>query len=262
MESRIPLSVAIITKDEAENLPDCLKSVAFADQIVVVDSGSTDDTVKVALACGCEVFDEPWCGFGPQKQRAVDKCRNDWVLILDADERLPHETAEAIRGIVDNPPKASGFSFPRKNYFQGRWIKHAGWWPDRVVRLFRRDSGCLSLSQVHERVEVRGKVVALPVPLEHFTESRLEAILKKIDRYSTLAAREAFEQGRKSTIWGAALRAKLTFFHNYILRLGFLDGPQGFTLAITDAVNKFFKYAKLAELNRKGRRQRAEGTKT
>jgi glycosyltransferase involved in cell wall biosynthesis len=250
MDSKIPLSVAIITKDEAVNLPGCLESVAFADQIVVVDSGSGDDTVKIANACGCDVFREDWRGFGPQKQLAVDRCRNEWVLILDADEKIPPETAEAIKGIVSRPSEAAGYSFPRKNYFQGRWIRHAGWWPDRVVRLFRRDCGRLSCALVHEAVQVKGRIAAFDCPIEHFTESRLSEVLKKIDRYSTIGAEEAFAAGRRSTLWGAAFRAKLTFFHDYILRLGFLDGPQGLTLAVTDAVNKFFKYAKLAELSR------------
>lgn len=247
---KVPLSVAIITKDEEGNLPDCLQSVAFAGQIVVVDSGSIDGTVRIASACGCDVFTESWRGFGPQKQTAVDKCRNQWVLILDADERIPPETAEMIIKIVSEPPVAAGYSFPRKNFFQGRWIKHAGWWPDRVVRLFRRDCGCLTDAKVHEAVKVKGSVVALDYAIEHFTESRLSEIIKKIDRYSNLAAEEAFAAGQKSSVWGAALRAKLTFIQDYILRLGFLDGTQGFTLAVTDAVNKFFKYAKLSELNK------------
>ncbi len=249
MQLRIPLSVAVITKDEAENLPAFLRSVSFADQIVVVDSGSSDATVEIAAAGGCEVFVEPWQGFGPQKQIAVNRCRNDWVLILDADERIPPETAEMIKKIVSRLPEAAGYSFPRKNYFQGRWIRHAGWWPDRVVRLFRKDRGYLSSALVHESVQVTGTVVSLGLPIEHFTESRLGEVLKKIDRYSTLGAGEALAAGRRSTVWGAACRAPLVFFHNYFLRGGFLDGRQGLTLAVTDAINKFFKYAKLAELN-------------
>jgi len=251
MNSPIPLSVAIITRDAAEHLPDCLQSVSFADQIVVVDSGSRDETMQIAAAAGCDVFNEAWCGFGPQKQLAVDRCRNAWVLVLDTDERLPPETSAIIRDIVSHPPQADGYSFPRKNYFQDRWIRHAGWWPDRVVRLFRKDRGRLTTAMVHESVEVRGVVVPLAVPIEHFTESRLSEIMKKIDRYSTLGAQEAFAAGRTATVWGAACRAKLTFFHNYVLRLGFLDGTQGFTLAVTDGVNKFFKYAKLAEMSKK-----------
>ncbi len=248
---KLPLSVAVIVCNEAENLPDCLRSVAFARQIVVVDSGSQDGTPRIAADFGCDVFTEAWRGFGPQKQFAVDQCREDWILVLDADERIPAETAAAIRRIVSGPPgAAAGYSFPRKNFFQGRWIRHAGWWPDRIVRLFQKGKGRLTEASVHESVVVDGPVASLDVPIEHRTESRLGPILRKIDRYSTLGARQAFAEGRRSTILGAILRAKFTFFQDYLLRGGFLDGRQGLTLAVTDAVNKFFKYAKLSELGR------------
>lgn len=254
MDNKTPFSVAVITKNEANNLPDCLKSIAFAEQIVVVDSGSTDDTVKIASDFGCEVFIEPWQGFGPQKQFAIDKCRNKWILVLDADERIPQETALTIKNIVSNDSgSAAGYSFPRKNYFQGRWIRHSGWWPDRIVRLFQKDRGQMSPAKVHESIVVNGPVQELDVPIEHYTESRLSQILLKIDHYSTLAAQEAFDQGRKASVWSATLRAVLTFLQDYFLKLGVLDGAQGFTLAITDSVNKFFKYAKLAELNRQAK---------
>jgi glycosyltransferase involved in cell wall biosynthesis len=251
MDDKAPLSVALIVKNEEENLPDCLRSVAFARQIVVVDSGSADATLRIAADFGCDIFTEPWQGFGPQKQFAVDRCGEPWILILDADERIPPETAETIRRLIDSPNAAAGYSFPRKNFFQGRWIRHAGWWPDRVVRLFRKGQGRLTGALVHEAVVVDGPVEALETPIEHRTESDLGRILKKIDRYSTLGAEEAFAAGRRSTIRSALLRAEWTFFQDYLLRGGFLDGPQGLTLAITDAVNKFFKYAKLAEMSRR-----------
>jgi len=251
---KIPLSVAIITKNEAENLAGCLKSVAFADQIVVVDSGSTDDTLQIAADFGCEVLIEPWRGFGPQKQLAVDQCRHPWVLILDADERIPEETAIVIRKIVYDEQKAvAAYSFPRKNYFQGRWIKHAGWWPDRIIRLFRKDRGRMTPDLVHESIMVDGTVEDLAVPIEHYTESRLTKILLKIDHYSTLGAETAFKNGRTSSIISAVFRANLTFVRDYFLKLGILDGAQGLILAVTDSINNFFKYAKLYELNRRHR---------
>ena len=253
--SKAPLSVAIIAQDEAMNLPRCLESIAFADQIVVVDSGSTDDTVKIARAAGCDVFCEPWRGgFGAQKQFAIDQCRHAWVLVMDADERIPPETERVIREIVTSASaSAAGYSFPRKNFFQGRWIRHAGWWPDRIVRLFQRQLGAMSVSPVHEAIEVKGEIASIQVPIEHFTESRLSKILLKIDRYSTLGAQEAFRSGKRSSTPSACLRAVLTFFQDYVLRLGCLDGSPGLTLAMTDSVNKFFKYAKLAEICRKER---------
>jgi glycosyltransferase involved in cell wall biosynthesis len=251
MNPSISLSVVIITKNEEINLPECLETVAFARQIVVVDSGSTDNTVKIASDFGCDVFIEQWRGFGPQKQFAIDQCKNPWILILDADERIPRETAQAINNVISNASTvACGFSFPRKNFFQGRWIRQAGWWPDRVVRLFRKECGRMTQAKVHEAVEVNGIIEALNVPIDHYTESRLSSILLKINHYSTLGAEEAFRAGKTSSIVSAIFRATFTFFQNYFLRLGFLDGSQGLTLAMTDAVNKFFKYAKLSELNR------------
>lgn len=255
MRESSPLSVAIITRDEAENLPSCLESVAFARQIVVVDSGSTDGTVKIAEDFGCDVYREAWRGFGPQKQAAIDRCKMPWVLVLDADERIPPETSVVIGKIVDGAGMAAGYSFPRRNYFQGRWIRHAGWWPDRVVRLFKKGSGEMTGAKVHEAVTVNGLVEPLDAPIDHFTESRLEKIAAKINRYSTIGAEEAFEAGRRATFAGAFLRAGVTFGQDYLLRGGFLDGQQGLTLAVTDSVNKFFKYAKLAELSRKEKKR-------
>ena len=250
MNGKTLLSIAIITKDEAENLPACLTSVRFADQVVVVDSGSTDDTVKIAADFGCDVFVEAWRGFARQKQSAIDKCKHRWVLVLDADERIPPETAGAISDIVSKgPAEVAAYSFPRKNWFQGRWIKHL-WGGDRIVRLFRKDLGRMSTAAVHESVEVTGAVEALDVPIEHYTESDLGRILIKIDHYSTLGAREAFGEGKKSSVYSAFFRATVTFLQNYFLKRGILDGPQGLTLSITDAVNKFFKYAKLSELRK------------
>jgi len=246
---KIPLAVAIITKNEEANIQSCLQSISFAEQIVIVDSGSTDATLSIAFAFGCEIYSEEWCGFGPQKQLAIEKCSQPWILVLDADERIPPDTADIIKKIVtDYNIKEAGFSFPRKNYFQGRWIKHAGWWPDRIVRLFRKEAGRMTTAIVHESVEVQGTVGALDVPIEHFTESSLSKIIQKIDKYSTLGSEAAFREGKRSSTSGAFMRAFFTFVQDYFFRLGILDGMPGLTLAVTDSVNKFFKYAKLSEL--------------
>jgi glycosyltransferase involved in cell wall biosynthesis len=251
---KIPLAVAIITKNEEENIRQCLQSITFATQIVLVDSGSTDATLKIAAEFSCEIYNEAWRGFGPQKQLAIEKCRLPWIIILDADERIPPDTADIIKKIVtDSLVKEAGFSFPRKNYFQGRWIKHAGWWPDRVIRLFRKEAGRMTTAIVHESVEVQGMVGALDVPIEHFTESSLSKIIQKIDKYSTLGAEETFKDGKCSSAFSAFMRAFFTFNQDYFLRLGILDGRQGLTLAVTDAVNKFFKYAKLCEFEQTSR---------
>ena len=246
---KVPVSVAIITKNEEENIRFCLQSISFVGQIVVVDSGSTDATLSIAAEFGCEIYCEVWRGFGPQKQSAIEKCRQPWILVLDADERIPPDTANIIKKIVtDSNVKEAGFSFPRKNYFQGRWIKHAGWWPDRIIRLFRKEAGRMTTAIVHESVEVQGMVGALDAAIEHYTESRLGKIIQKIDKYSTLGAEAAFREGKRSSTGGAFMRAFFTFVQDYFFRLGILDGMPGLTLAVTDSINKFFKYAKLSEL--------------
>jgi len=253
---KIHLSVAVITKNEEDNLYSGLESVAFANQIVIVDSGSTDRTLEIAAGLGCEIYSEAWQGFGQQKQSAIDKCRESWILVLDADERIPPETAEVIKKIVTGSASEDGFSFPRKNFFQGRWIKHAGWWPDRIIRLFRRNAGHMTSATVHEAVVLNGAAGNLAVPILHYTESRFSKIIQKIDRYSTLGAAEAFREGKTASVYSSFLRAFFTFMQDYFFRLGILDGHAGLTLAVTDSVNKFFKYAKLSEfirINRSGK---------
>jgi glycosyltransferase involved in cell wall biosynthesis len=252
--SAAEISVAIITKNEESRILSCLESVKFAGQIVVVDSGSTDGTVRIARDFGCDVYVEDWKGFGAQKQSAIDKCRSPWILVLDADEHIPAETGSKLIEISESGG-AAGYSFPRKNFFQGRWIRHMGWWPDRVVRYFRKGRGRMSDSAVHESVIIDGRVAELDCPIEHFTESDLGKILLKINQYSTLGAEQEFSKGRKCSVWEAALRAKLAFLQNYVLRLGFLDGRQGFTLSMTDAINKFSKYAKLSALNMEAKKR-------
>jgi glycosyltransferase involved in cell wall biosynthesis len=224
--------------------------------IVVVDAKTTDATAALAAVKGAKVFVEQWKGFGPLKQYAIDQCRNNWILIVDADEYIPEETVMIIKEIVNRSRAAAGYSFPRKNYFQDRWIKHAGWWPDRVVRLFQKGRGCMSGARVHESLEIDGPVGKLQAPIEHYTEGRLSKVLLKIDQYSTLGAEEAYASGKACSVWSAGARALATFIRDYFLKLGILDGRQGFILATTDSINKFFKYAKLDELNRSGSRQK------
>ena len=190
------------------------KALRLLEQIVVVDSGSTDATLSIARELGCEIYSEEWRGFGPQKQSAIDKCSESWILVLDADERVPSDTAAIIKKIVNDPQvKEVGFSFPRKNFFQGRWIKHAGWWPDRIVRLFRKEAGRMSAAIVHESVEVQGIIGALDAVIEHYTESRLGKIIQKIDKYSTLGAEAAFQGGKEIQL-RRRFSASFLYFHS------------------------------------------------
>ncbi|MFA7347228.1 MAG: glycosyltransferase family 2 protein [Desulfurivibrionaceae bacterium] len=246
---RLPLSVAIITKNEEDRLPECLASVSFAAEVVVVDSGSTDRTVEIARAFGAVVHVEPWQGFGCQKQLAIDRCRHDWVLVLDADERVSPEARVEIREVLATGSSVA-YSFPRKNYFCGRWLKHAGWWPDRVVRLFRKDCARMSERSVHESLEVQGSVGDLRQPLIHYVNTGLEQTLYKVNHYSSAGAEELFTQGKTASVVKALLRASWSFLHGYVLRGGFLDRGEGFVMAVSDFMNVFFKYAKLRELQK------------
>jgi glycosyltransferase involved in cell wall biosynthesis len=246
------ISVAIIAYNEEERLPECLASLSFADEIIVVDSNSSDRTVEIASRFGAQVFSNEWSGFGRQKQIAINRCSNTWVLVLDADERIPSETAREIEDVLkkkNSPCKA--YSLPRKNFFLGRWIKHAGWWPDRVVRLVDKDHCAMNNNLVHESIEVQGETGELAHPIVHYATRNLAHTMEKMNRYSSAGAEEAFAQGEGKSSYGKAFsRGAWAFFYNYVIRLGFLDMGPGLVIAVSDAVNKFFKYAKLVEMQK------------
>ena len=248
----LPLSVAIITKNEEERLPDCLASVAKAVEVVVVDSGSVDRTVEIAQSFGAHVYHEEWSGFGLQKQKAIDYCTQPWVLVLDADERLTPELVNEIGEVLTQSSGVAAWSIPRKNYFCGHWLRHAGWWPDRVVRLFRRESARMSDRIVHESLIVNGMVAELHSPLLHFTNRDLAQTLNKINQYSSAGAEELAQRGVHGSVAKALARASWAFFNCYFLRAGILDGAPGLIQAQTHAVNTLFKYLKLWELQQHG----------
>ncbi|WP_323017123.1 glycosyltransferase family 2 protein [Castellaniella sp.] len=244
------LSVIVITKNEAGHIGACLDSVAFADEIIVVDSGSTDATCDLARQHGARVIvTEDWPGFGPQKNRALDLVTGDWVLSIDADERVTPELALSIQAVLQ-APDADAYRIARLSTFCGRWIRHSGWWPDYVVRLFRRDAGRFTGATVHERVQVRGRTDTLEGHFLHYPYASLEVFIDKINRYSTEAARGAFEQGRRTSLLGPFGHAAWTFIRHYLLRRGFLDGWQGLVLAGMAATGSFYRYVKLYHLGR------------
>ena len=245
------LSVVIITKNEAAHIADCLDSVAFADEIIVLDSGSTDATRELARALGARVeVNAEWPGFGLQKNRALDLATGDWVLSLDADERVPPELAEEIQRVLADPA-ADGYRVARLSNFCGRWMRHSGWWPDHVLRLFRRESGRFSDDVVHEHVELDGRVATLRGHLLHYPYASLELFIDKINRYSTDAALKAHARGHRTTVVGPFGHGFWTFVRHYVLRRGFLDGWQGLILAGMAATGSFYRYAKLFWLGRK-----------
>ncbi|CAM5194781.1 Glycosyltransferase involved in cell wall biosynthesis OS=Castellaniella defragrans OX=75697 GN=HNR28_003126 PE=3 SV=1 [Castellaniella defragrans] len=243
------LSVIVITCNEAAHIGACLDSVAFADEIVVLDSGSTDATCAIARAQGARVeVTADWPGFGPQKNRALDLATGDWVLSLDADERVPPELAQEIQRVLAQP-SADGYRIARLSSFCGRWMRHSGWWPDRVLRLFRRESGRFTEDAVHEHLDVDGRVGTLSGHFLHYPYASLEVFIDKINRYSTEAALKAHAQGRRTTVFGPFGHGLWTFLRHYVFRRGFLDGWQGLVLAGMAATGSFYRYAKLFWLN-------------
>lgn len=250
MEPR--LSIAIITLNEERNLPDCLASVAFADEIVVVDGGSHDRTCDIARAAGARVIESrDWSGFGVQKNRALDECTGDWVLSLDADERVPEKLRDEILGAL-RAPAFDVYEMPRRSYYCGRFMRHSGWWPDYVRRLFRRGTARFSQAPVHESLETDRGIGRLQNPIEHWSFRTMEQVLDKVNRYSSLSAPMVVARGRRPTIATAILHGAAAFFRTYLLRRGFLDGTHGFMLAVSNAEGSYYRYVKAMLLAQRG----------
>ena len=252
-----PLSVIVITHNEEGNIADCLASVSFAGEWIVVDSGSTDRTVDVAREAGALVVVTPeWPGFGPQKNRALELATQPWVLSLDADERVTPELREQILRVVLDPRASDAWSVPRRSSYCGQYMAHSGWYPDRVVRLFRRGAARFSEDLVHERVLTRTAPARLAGDLLHCTYPDLETMLEKLNRYSTASAVSMFGKGQRSSLAGAIGRAAWAFFRTYILRSGWRDGRMGLVLALSIAEGTYYKYLKLWLLGRpKGKQE-------
>lgn len=245
------LSVIVITRNEAANIRACLESVAFADEIIVLDSASTDDTPAIARACGAIVSQtSDWPGFGPQKSRALALATGGWVLSLDADERVTPALAVQIRQALDGAGP-QGYEIPRLTEFCGQWIRHCGWTPDHVLRLFRRGQARFSDDLVHERLILdRGQPGRLTSPLLHHSYPTPAHYWRKLGAYSDAWARQRHSQGQTTTMTRAALSAVAAFVRSYVLRLGFLDGAMGFAVCTMQAQAAFGKYFALYCLNR------------
>jgi glycosyltransferase involved in cell wall biosynthesis len=243
----VRLSAIIITKNEAENIAECLKSLSFADECIVVDSGSSDETVTIAREYTSKVFITDWKGYAATKQFALEKAKGDWILWLDADERVPTSLANEILLTVDGHPVQSGFQIPRKAFFLGRWIHHSGWYPGYVIRLFRRIYGQFGDELVHESLKVDGPIGTLKEPILHYTDKTIYHYFRKLNRYTTLAAEDLRDRSRKVTLLGVFFRPVFMFFKMYFIKAGFLDGIQGFLLAVFSSSYVFVKYTKLWE---------------
>lgn len=244
-----PVSVVIITYNEAPRLAPCLQSVAFASEIVVVDSGSTDDTPALASQHGARVLHQPWLGYGAQKQFAVDHARHDWVLCLDADERVSDELRAAIQEALAQPA-FHAYQMPRRNRFLGRWLAHGEGYPDYNLRLFDRRVARWTTDTVHEHVVSPQPVGTLHGDLLHESQESLEQYLAKQNRYTTLQAQRLFERGAPSSVLRMVASPLLRFVKFYVLRQGFRDGVPGLVHIAIGCWNSFIKYAKLRELQR------------
>ncbi len=243
------LSVIIITKNEALNIRACLESVSWADEIIVVDSGSGDETVAICREFTRRVYSHDWPGFGPQKNRALDYASGDWVLSLDADEQVTPALRADIQNAMQNGRDA--YEIPRLSSFCGRDILHSGWRPDYVTRLFKRVKGRFSDDLVHERVIVSGNTGRLQHSLLHESIRDAEDLLAKINQYSTASAIMLYDKNRTSSLKQAIAHALWAFLRSYILRAGFLDGRMGFMLAVSTAENTYYRYIKLMLLTNK-----------
>jgi glycosyltransferase involved in cell wall biosynthesis len=247
--ARAPLSAVLITRNAASVVEPCLESLAFADEIVIVDSASSDGTQEIAGRHNARVVQKEWLGFGRQKQFAVEQAHHDWVLCLDADERVSPELAESIQGALA-APVSPVYRMARRNRFLGRWLAHGEGYPDWSPRLFNRMSARWSDDLVHEKVLYAVTPGTLKGDLLHDSSDDLTAYLDRQNRYTTLAARQAFERGRSAGMFHLLASPVVRFFKFYVLRLGFLDGMPGLVHISIGCLNSYMKYAKLIELRR------------
>jgi glycosyltransferase involved in cell wall biosynthesis len=245
----VKLTVTVITRNEAAHIGEALQSVAWADEIIVVDSHSTDDTVAIARHYArVEVRD--WPGYGAQKNYAADLAANDWILSIDADERVTPELAAEIRSALEGEPTAKGYRIPRVTWYLGRWIRSTDWYPDYQLRLYHRRAGQWNGRRVHESVELQGPPGLLRHDLQHYAYRDISHHLSTIDRYTTLASEQWLAEGRRTNILEILIHSKLAFLRNYILRGGIRDGAPGLLVSILNSYYVFLKLAKLWERQR------------
>lgn len=239
------LSVIVITRNERANISDCLQSLVFADEVVVLDNSSKDGTAEIARSLGARVsVTTDWPGFGPQKNRVLDLAAGEWILSIDADERVTPELRDEILALLAADPTSNVFSIPRLSSYCGQYMLHSGWNPDFVVRLFRRGSARFSDDLVHERLVSQESVVPLKGHLLHLSFPDFESVLDKVNRYSTAGVVGLSKKGKNSTLWSAIGHGAWAFFRTYIVRRGFLDGQLGLALAISNAEGTYYRYAK------------------
>ena len=246
------LSVTVITRDEEAQIGDCLDSVRWADEIVVIDTGSADQTLEICRKYTPHVYTRPWEGYAAAKNAALDRATGDWILSLDADERVSAALRAEITALCLQPPAslADGYAVPRRNYLWGRWLRYGGLYPDYQIRLFKRGRGCFTARRVHESVQIDGRVGRLTHHLDHYSYQRLGDVILRLDRYTDLAALDRRDHGRSFRATALGMRPIGRFLRNYVLKQGFRDGIPGLIMAGSYAYGVFAREAKLWELTR------------
>ena len=245
------LSVIIIARNNEPTMRRCLQSVAWADEIVVLDSGSSDRTMEISREFTRHVYQTPdFPGHGPQKNRALDRATGQWILSLDSDEWVTPALRADLEGAMKSPGTHAAFRMPRRSSFCGRFMRHSGWWPDYVTRLWRRGTARFSEDHTHDRVIVEGTIGRLREPVMHEAVTDLEQMLVKINMYSSSSAAIFHRDGRRASMLTALVHGGWAFVRTYFLRLGFLDGREGFMLAVINAENSYYRYAKLMLLGK------------
>lgn len=245
---KLQISVCIITFNEESNIRACLESVKWADEIIIVDSFSQDKTIEICKEYTDKIYQIPWEGFGKTKNIALSKATTSWILVLDADERVPQDLREEI---VSIDREQDAFYIPRKSFFGDRWIKYGGWYPDYTIRLIKKGSGLFKEDKVHEALDIKGKTAYLKNPLEHYTYKDISDFIRRLNRYSGLSAAEKTKVSSLTIFFSLFFRPFFRFFKMYFLKKGFLDGKSGFILAVLYAFYVFAKYAKVWELQEK-----------
>ena len=244
----MPITACVICFNEESNIDRCLSSLAWCDEIVVVDSGSTDRTVEIARTHTDQVHHQPWLGYGPQKEFAWSKASSDWILWVDADEAVTPALRDEIQARFDRGDLPAGFVLPRITWYINRWLRHGDMYPDHNLRMFQRDRATMVSPEIHEHVEVDGRVETLRNPLEHHTYRDVDHHIEVANRYTSLSAQQMFDRGRRFRWTDLLVRPKWRFFRSYIFKGGFLDGFAGLSAALITSFSTYEKYLKLREL--------------
>lgn len=245
------MSVVIVTKDEESNISECIKSVSWADEIIVVDSGSKDRTCDVSRELGADVIERKWIGYADQKNFGIEQAKNNWVMSLDADERISDNLREILFSIFVKDSIYEGYRFPRKNIFFGKWMKHGDLWPDYQIRLFRKGKAFFNDRHVHESVQVDGEVCELNEPILHYSYQNVSDFFQRQKDYAILSARESLRSGITFKRTDIFFRPLWRFFRSYIIKSGWKDGIEGFIVSAGLAWYVFMRFAIILELKRK-----------